>query len=438
LGEQSFKNIARPVRAYAVVREKAGSATQIERARPGAVSAPRLSIVVLPFANLSGGPEQDYFVDGVTESLTTDLSRISGSFVIGRHTAFTYKGKAVDLKQIGRELNVRYVLEGSVQRGGNRLRVNVQLVDAETGAHLWADRFDKPIADLFDMQDEIVSHLANTLDAQLTEEEARRSERSPHPSSMDLYFQGKALLYKGWTPEYLAQARGIFERALALDPMNVEAMVWMALADLIVGTTYFTDDRATLLAAAEAASIKVLSLAPNHAFAHVMYGVFLISTNRAAVGMAQCERALALDRNLAEAHAMIGTAKHLMGRAAETEAHIKEAMRLSPRDMFVHRWLMMVGFAKLQINADAEALCWFRRSIEANRNYPLPHIGLAVTLALRGSLDEARTAAKAGLAIVPSFTIRRFREGVQSDNPTFLAKRERVYHGMRMAGVPEG
>ena len=157
LGEQNLKNIARPVRAYAVVRDGLSPATQAERARPSPLSAPRLSIVVLPFANIGGDPEQDYFVDGVTESLTTDLSRISGSFVIGRHTAFTYKGKAVDLKQIGRELNVRYVLEGSVQRGGNRLRVNVQLIDAETGNHLWAERFDKPVADLFDMQDEIVS-----------------------------------------------------------------------------------------------------------------------------------------------------------------------------------------------------------------------------------------------------------------------------------------
>src|SRR5262249_29867611 len=155
------KNIALPVRAYAVVREGPTSATDVEHARPGTLSAPHLSIVVLPFANLSGDPEQEYFVDGVTESLTTDLSRISGSFVIGRHTAFTYKGKAVDLRQIGRDLNVRYVLEGSVQRGGDRLRVNVQLLDAETGAHLWADRFDKPISDLFDMQDEIVSRLAN-------------------------------------------------------------------------------------------------------------------------------------------------------------------------------------------------------------------------------------------------------------------------------------
>ena len=205
-------------------------------------SAPRLSIVVLPFANLSGDPEQDYFVDGVTESLTTDLSRISGSFVIGRNTAFTYKGKAVDLKQIGRELNVRYVLEGSVQRGGNRLRVNVQLIDAETGNHLWAERFDKPVADLFDMQDEIVSRLANTLNAQLIEAEARRAERSLHPDAMDLYFQGMAWLNKGLTPEYMAQARGFFERALALDPGNVEALVGMASVDASIGR-YLYDRR---------------------------------------------------------------------------------------------------------------------------------------------------------------------------------------------------
>ena len=194
-------------------------------------SCTRLSIVVLPFANIGGDPEQDYFVDGVTESLTTDLSRISGSFVIARNTAFTFKGKAVDVKQVGRELNVRYVLEGSVQRGGNRLRVNVQLIDAETGNHLWAERFDKPVADLFDMQDEIVSRLANTLNAQLIEAEARRAERSPHPDAMDLYFQGWACFNKGTTPEYMAQARGFFERALALDPGNIEALVGTARVD---------------------------------------------------------------------------------------------------------------------------------------------------------------------------------------------------------------
>jgi TolB-like protein/class 3 adenylate cyclase len=159
LGERSLKNIARPVRAYAVVPKGSGGATRTGGETPGPHSVRRLSIVVLPFANLSGDPEQDYFVDGITESLTTDLSRISGSFVIARNTAFTFKGKAMDVQKLGRELNVRYVLEGSIQRGGNRLRVNVQLIDVETGNHLWAERFDIPITDLFDMQDEIVSSL---------------------------------------------------------------------------------------------------------------------------------------------------------------------------------------------------------------------------------------------------------------------------------------
>src|SRR3954464_1711829 len=167
LGEQNLKNIARPVRAYAARGDVLVSGTQNGGAKQGLSSAPRLSIVVLPFANISGDPEQDYFVDGVTESLTTDLSRINGAFVIARNTAFTFKGKPVDVKRIGRELNGRYALEGSVQRSDNLLRVNVLLIDAETGNHLWADRFDKPLADLFDMQDEIVSRLSNALDARL-------------------------------------------------------------------------------------------------------------------------------------------------------------------------------------------------------------------------------------------------------------------------------
>jgi TolB-like protein len=259
---------------------------------------PHLSIVVLPFANLGGAAEQDYLVDGVTESLTTDLSRISGSFVIGRHTAFTYKGRAVDLKKIGQELNVRYVLEGSVQRHGNRLRVNVQLVDAETGAHLWFDRFDKPVANLFDMQDEIVSRLANTLDARLTEEEARRSARSLNPNSMDLYFQGRALCNKSWAPECLGHARRLFERAVALDCNNDMAEVWTAGVDLLQVSVLMACDRAAVLAAAETKLLKALSVQPHLAIAHHALGAVLHSTNRIA-GIAEHERALALDPNMA-------------------------------------------------------------------------------------------------------------------------------------------
>ena len=193
LGEKTFKNIARPVRVYAYrigsdCAAPAPAVAPFEKLEP-----PRLSLVVLPFANIGGDPEQEYFVDGVTESLTTDLSRISGAFVIGRSTAFTYKGKAVDLKQIGRELNVRYVLEGSVQRGGNRMRVNVQLIDAEIGNHVWAERFEKPLADLLDMQDEIVARLANTLNAQLIAAEARRVEQAPTPELDGPLFSGNGL-----------------------------------------------------------------------------------------------------------------------------------------------------------------------------------------------------------------------------------------------------
>ncbi len=438
LGEQNLKNIDRPVRAYAVVRDGPSRATQTGRARQGPLSPPRLSIVVLPFANLSGAPEQDYFVDGVTESLTTDLSRINGSFVIARNTAFTFKGKPVDIKTLGRELNVRYVLEGSVQRGGNRFRVNVQLIDAETGNNLWAERFDKPVADLFDMQDEIVSRLANTLNAQLMTAEARRAERLPHPDAMDLCFQGKACTSLGVTPENLAQARKFFERCLALDPGNIEALVGIGLVDVSIGVNFFDDNRAVHLAAAEPALIRALSLAPQHALAHGVLGLLQIQTNRGAQGIAECERALALDRNLAVAHGWIGIAKAYLGRPAETEGHVQEALRLSPRDTFVFRWMMFIGIAKLLLGDDANAVVWLRRSIETYRDFPLPHFLLAAALALLGEFDQAKAAAETGLAYYADFTIRRYRANAPSNNQIFLAGRERIYEGMRMAGVPEG
>ena len=439
LGPTELKNIAEPVRVYSL---QVGLPAQAKPAAPlpqtpAPSSAPRLSIVVLPFANIGGDPEQEYFVDGVTESLTTDLSRISGSFVIGRNTAFTYKGKHVDLKQIGRELWVRYVLEGSVQRGGNRMRVNVQLIDAETTNHLWAERFDKPVADLFDMQDEIVARLASQLGTQLIEAEARRAQRAPLPDSMDLYFQGRASVNKGMTPENLAQARDYFEHALALDPGNIEAVVGTAGVDLYSVGLFLTDDRAARLAAAEATLTKVLSLAPNHAVAQYLLGYVYILTNRAEEGIAKCEHALALDRNLAIAHSMIGLAKFFTGRAEETESHVLEALRLSPRDTDAYRWMLYTGIAKVFLGRDEEAAVWLLRSIDANRNHPLSHFYLGVARAHLGRMSEAQGAVQAGLALNPTFTIRRFRAGAFSDNPIYLAQRERVYEGMRKAGLPE-
>jgi len=437
LGEQNLRNISRPIRAYAVIPDGSPPAAQIGGAMPVPLSAPRLSIVVLPFVNMGGYPEQDYLVDGLTESLTTDLSRIHGSFVIARNTAFTYKGKSPDLRQIGRELNVRYVLEGSVQRSGDRLRMNVQLIDAESGKHLWAERFDKPCDDLFDMQDEIVSRLANALDAQLVEAEARRSQRVLHPDALDLYFQGKAYWNKGVSPEYMAQARQYFEQALALDPANTDATVGWAMVVATSAGSFAVDDRVAQLAAAEAALTRALSVTPRHATGHLALGAVLMFTNRAEQGIAECERALALDRNLADAHGCIGMAKYFVGRAEETEEHTLKALRLSPRDVHAYRWMLFAGIAQGQLGADAEAVVWLRASIEANRNFPLAHFHLAEALALLGELHEARAAVQAGLALQPNFTLRRYRENALSDSPAYLAGRERSCEGMRLAGVPE-
>ena len=254
---------------------------------------------------------------------------------------------------------------------------------------------------------------------------------------MDLYFQGMAWLNKGHTLEYVSQARGFFERALALDPRNVGALVGSATVDADIAATYIADDRWERLASAETALTQALSLAPDHALAHVTMGVVQIYTNRAAQGIAECERALALDPNLAEAHAIIGIGKYVIGRFEETETHVQEAIRLSPRDKYLSAWLVIAGIGKLYLGNDDEAVTYFRRSIEINRNHPAAQYFLAGALALVGRLEEAQRAVRAAMALHRDFTVSRFRVGAASDNPRYLAARERLCDGMRQAGVPE-
>ena len=437
LGLKELKNIADPIRVYSLEVGKAAKpalASTAEKSAP-----PRHSIVVLPFANIGGDPEQEHFVDGVTESLTTDLSRIRGAVVIARNTAFTYKGKPLDVKAIGRDLNVRYVLEGSVQRAANRMRVNVQLVDAESGSHLWAERFDKPLTDLLDMQDEIVARLANALNAQLIAAEARRAEQAPTPDSIDLFFQGLSWFGRGRSPNHIAQARQFFDRALAADTDNVDALIGSAAADIADGGNSFVADPAAAFAAAEAKLTKALSSFPNHTHGHAFLGYVEILTKRALEGIAECEHALALDRNLADAHAYIGLGKIFTGRAEEAEAHIDQALRLSPRDPSAYVWLTEVGIAKNHLGDCEQAVLWCRRAIEANRNYPEAHFHLAAALARLGRLDEARSAVTAGLALNPSFTVSRARINwtAMSDDPTHPQQLAPIFEGLRKAGLPE-
>ena len=435
LGPVRLKNIADPIRVFALAA--GGEPGPAAPAPAPEIVAPRLSIVVLPFLNLGGGPEQDNFVDGITESLTSDLSRISGAFVIARNTAFTYKGRAADVKQIGRDLNVRYVLEGSVQRGGARMRVSVQLIDAGTGSHLWSERFDKPVADLFDMQDEIVSRLANRLGQELAVAEARRAQGAANPDFMDHYFIGLGLYHQSGI-EFLHEARANFDRALELDPANVDALVRRAWVEVTLAAAWFPDDRAKRLDRAEADLRRALQLQPGSAAAHAGLGVLYINSNRVPLGLVECERALAIDRNLATAHGWIGMGKYYIGQGEETEAHIQEALRISPRDAYACAWMVFAAFARLGSGRNEEAAAWASRAIEASPGFMSAYFLLAAALVGLGRIAEARETVRAGLALNPDFTIARYRASPSSDNPRYLASLERILEALREAGVPEG
>src|SRR5947199_8423089 len=240
---------------------------------PQPLVAPRLSIVVLPFANISNDPEQQYFADGITDDLTTDLSRIAGSFVISRNTAFRYAGKAVDARQIGRELGVRYVLEGSVRRAGTQARVNVQLIDTDTGAHLWADRFDREAGDLWQLESEITGRIARAVQAQLYLAEGNRP--TDKPDALDFLMRGRAELSKTVSKPTRDAAVEHFEPALALDPGSIEAKVWLAnaLVSRIIDET--AESPSADMVRAESLVEQALRSAPNHAMAHHTRGQML-------------------------------------------------------------------------------------------------------------------------------------------------------------------
>jgi tetratricopeptide (TPR) repeat protein len=359
--------------------------------------------------------------------------------VIARNTAFAYRGNRLDVRAIGRELSVRYVLEGSVQRSGERMRVSAQLIDAESGGHIWAERFDQPVAEMFDLQDAIVGRIATMLSAQLIAAAARRAEMKPTPDSMDLFFRGRAWLYRGVTPETIAEARPFFARARALDPENVYAIVGEAAACAFAAALGPADrDIATLLAAAEIGAAKAVAVAPDYAEAHYAKGLALTFTKRSAQGVAAFERALGLNRNLVQAHAMLGFGKICLGRCEETEAHIHNAFRLSPLDPDTFMWMTFVGLAALHLGRNETAALWLNRSIDAYSGFPAAYFLLAAALGNLGQVGEARRAVQAGLRLNPTFSARRFRERAYSDNAVYLEQRERIIDGLRRAGAPEG
>ena len=345
----------------------------VTRAEPAApahiVVAPRLSIVVLPFTNLSNDPEQQYSADGITEDLTTDLSRLAGMFVISRNTAFTYRNKPVDTKQIGRELGVRYVLEGSVRRSGYQLRVGAQLIDAETDAHLWAERFDRDAGDLFVLQNEITSRIAVALNLELVGAEAARP--TEHPEAPDYILQGRAATLTTSSRENRTEAVALFERALALDPHSVAAQSYLATALTARVLDNMTDTAAADIERADGLAGRALAASPRSPLAHYAKGQVLRAQNRYDEAISEYETAIAFDRNWVRAFALIGECKLYTGSIEEVIPFAERSIRLSPRDPVIGIQYMRIGQVHLLQSRTDEAILWLEKARSANPAHPL-------------------------------------------------------------------
>jgi adenylate cyclase len=421
----------------------AGLATEASRAAlaaPESAVAPRLSVVVLPFTNLSNDPEQQYFADGITEDLTTDLSRIADMLVISRNTAFTYRNKPLDTKQIGRELGVRYLLEGSVRRSGNQVRVNAQLIDAETDAHLWADRFDRDTGDLFALQNEITSRIAVALNAEvLAAEVARATEKNP--DALDYILQGRAALAQPPGLDSYGEAINSFEHALALDPQSIEAKGWLANAlvgrvlDLHPSSSWSDLKRADTLAS------QALAASPGSRPAHLAKGQLLRVERRCDEAIPEFELVIASNRNSSAALFALGECKLLTGSIDEVIPLEEQAIRLGPRDPYVFNRYLVIGKVHLLQSRIDEAIVWLERARIGNPGSPWPHVWLAAAYALKGQTDRAanelaETREQLGEGSFPSITQMKAHGywGVPKIDALF---EDTYFAGLRKAGVPE-
>jgi adenylate cyclase len=399
------------------------------------------SIVVLPFTNATGDPAQDYFADGITEDLTTDLSRIPGSFVIAPATAFAYKGMSIDVRQIGRDLSVRYALQGSVRKGKDSVRVNAQLVDAANASQLWAERFDGEVAQLARVHDDITQRIAGALQIALVEAESQRAlrQRASNPNAVDLTMRGSALLNKQSNRESTQQARELFEAALRLSPDHLPALNGLAQAMLVQWqSTWYPRSSDEHLKELDGVMNKALAVKPDDAIAIYHRGYVLKRLQKdLPQALAAFERAIAIDPNLAVAHNYIGQVKVFLGRANEAAEHTLKAIRLSPRDPQLPLWYYQLALTYVHQGRYHEAVEWGRRSVEVNPTLRYPYRVLAAALALSGRVDEARTVASEMLRRYPKESVSAFLKREPWPNPIYREGQNREVSGMRLAGIPE-
>jgi adenylate cyclase len=470
LGLTQLKNIAEPVRVYALDIGKRDEAQSVNPAVPALTkkdslltplvvgiasvcviaavalwifqslhrSAPadpaHLSMVVLPFANLSGDPNQDYFADGITENLTTDLSRIRKSFVIAPRTALTYKGKSVDAKEVGKELGVRYVVEGSVQRDQNRVRVNAQLIDAASGAHLWAERFEEDLADLFKLQEQIVARLGNTLGIELVRAEAEKSARSTSPDAVDLTMRGWATVWQGIQQQSIKEkqdlyygARALFEQALAIDPNYADALAgdaFVYMADYLYGwSPAGTDYEGKIIGQAN----RVIALAPDDPRGYNPKSLFLRMTHRENEAIQVANDGLATNPNSPQLYTARSQAEVVLGRFDQAISDAEQAIRLSPRDPQVGLRHVIVGDAEVGLRRLDAAIEEYRKAVDVG--YRNRVVNMAGAYALQGKMEEAKSVLAEALRANPKLTLKMLTD--RSLVPPALAE------GLRKAGLPE-
>jgi adenylate cyclase len=394
---------------------------------------PRFSIVILPFINLSGDTSQDYFADGITENLTTDLSQVRGMFVIARNTSFSYKGKDIDARTIGKELNVRYVLEGSVQRDGDRVRVNAQLIDAASGAHLWADRFDEARGDLFKLEDEIVARLANSLGHAIDVVESERAvnTRSRNPDAADLTLRALAAdnqSHLGSDREKVAEARKLYDQALALDPNNYYALIgsaWLDVEDVAYGHA-----GPGQIAHGEALVASALAVAPDQAEPYVAKSMLALLSRQTDVAATEAARAIQLDPNNPNGYGALAWAQTLSGHDQEALANIDKAVTLSPRDPTLGFWLYLRGGALVNLKRYDEAAAAEEAAIDAHFTGWPAYLTLAVAYALKGDIAKAQAAIAVVRQADPRLSLAGLRAKFDWPGP--------YWDGLRKLGLPEG
>jgi adenylate cyclase len=409
--------------------------------------AARLSIVVLPFANLSGDPGQDYLVDALTDELTTSLARIRDTFVIARNTAMTFKGKPIDAKAIGEELGVRYVLEGSVQPSGDRMRVNAQLIDAESGAHLWAEQFDTARTDLLQTQDAIVAHLANTLDLQLQEAYVAGVKRTPaaNRDAEDLALQCSHGAWKaGAIGKEADAAYALCEQALAIDPNNVRALMALGVKSFMPAALGLSGDPKADLDRADELESKALALDPDYTWPHDFKGNILRSQGRAEEALVEYERALALDPSNVDAAANLGIDYQFLVQFDRSLEYLERAIRASPHDALLGYWYGNEAWADFALKRYDQAIDLARRAVALKPEYnQFSHAILLAALALAGHDAEAHDALQRYLALPSTGSLKtiaawKAHQMSLGGDPRFVEMSERSYDGLCKAGMPEG